>query len=213
MQEILLGLVAIVIGLGVGFMGLRLWFFMLPIWGFVAGFFVGVLAVTAIFGDGFLSTVTGWVVGIVVGIAFSVLSYLFWYVGAIMSAASVGALLASGLIGLFGVDNGAVLAIAGIIGAVAFAFLALALALPVYIVVINTAFAGAAIAVAGVALVFDQIESGALRNGAAWAFINDHWLWSLAWIGLAVAGAASQMQLVDRIVLPEDKWTAARPAT
>ena len=63
MDDVIVGLLAIGLGNHSVFLGLRIW--SLCIWGFVGGSFVGAATVTAIFGDGFLSTVTGWIVGIV----------------------------------------------------------------------------------------------------------------------------------------------------
>ncbi|HWV22917.1 MAG TPA: hypothetical protein VNZ58_01900 [Thermomicrobiales bacterium] len=75
-MDILLGLFLIVFGLVIAFVGLQMFVVMLPLLGLVSGFYVGAAAVAAIFGDGFLSTVTGWMVGIVVGIIFATLA---WY--------------------------------------------------------------------------------------------------------------------------------------
>ena len=143
MDDVIVGLLAIGLGLAVCFLGLRIWYFMLPIWGFVSGFFVGAATVTAIFGDGFLSTVTGWIVGIVVGLGFALLSYLFWYAGVMLAAASVGGLLASGFLDAVGIDGKWVVFLISLAAALALAFLALVIALPVYIVIISTGIVGA----------------------------------------------------------------------
>jgi len=73
-----MALIALVFGLLVVFGGYRLFLVLLPIWGFFAGFLVGSQAVFFIFGDAFLGTITGWVVGFFVGLLFAVLSYLFY---------------------------------------------------------------------------------------------------------------------------------------
>ena len=140
MDDFFLGLFALILGLGVCFLGLRLFFIMLPIWGFIAGFFVGAEGFTAIFGDGFLSTVTGWVLGFFVGLLFAVLTYLFWYVGAIIAVGSVGASLGSGLMAAFNVDTDWVIFIVAAIVAVLAVVLAIVFFLPVYMVIVSTAF-------------------------------------------------------------------------
>ena len=211
MDDFLVGLFALGLGLAVCFLGLRLFFFMLPIWGFVAGFFVGAAGVTAIFGDGFLSTVTGWVIGFFVGLLFAVASYFVWYIGAIIAAGSVGALLGSGLMAAFNVDSEWVIFIVAVIGAALFALAALVLALPVWIVLVNTAIAGAMAAVAGAMLIFDRIDLDDLQNGSAWALIEESWFWVLVWIVVAVLGIVSQMRQVTDVVLPEEKWVRADP--
>jgi len=211
MDEFFVGLLALIIGLAVCFFGLRVWFFMLPIWGFVAGFFVGASLITGIFGDGFLSTVSGWVVGLVVGVLFALLSYLFWYVGAIIAAGSFGALVGTGLMNLFGVDTEWIIAVVAIIGAIIAALIALVFGLPVYMVIVSTAMVGAVAAVAGVMLVFNQMELEELRYGAAWAMIEESWFWLIAWAVVAAIGIGYQLTSIARIVLPDDRWTRAYP--
>lgn len=85
-MDILLGILAVIIGAAVCLIGLRLFFLLLPIWGFVVGFLGGAALVTWLFGDGFLSTTLGIVVGIVLGIVGALISYFFWYFGVILAA-------------------------------------------------------------------------------------------------------------------------------
>lgn len=211
MGDVLIGLLIVVLGLGVAFLGLRLWFIMLPIWGFIAGFFVGLLGVTALFGDGFFSTLGGWVAGIVVGIILAGLAYLFWYAGALLAAGSVGALIATALMAALNVETTWVITLVAIIGAAALVLLALVLALPIYIVVINTALTGAAAAVVGTMLVFDRIDRGDLQYGATWAMWDASWVWTLAWLVVAVAGVAYQLTQIESVALPTERWVRAEP--
>jgi uncharacterized protein DUF4203 len=213
MDDVLVGLLALGLGVAVCFLGLRLWFFMLPIWGFVAGFFVGAATVTAIFGDGFLSTVSSWIVGIVVGLGFALLSYLFWYAGVMLAAASVGSLLASGFLDAIGVDAQWLVFIISLAAALALMFLALVIALPVYIVIVSSAIVGAISAVTGAMLVFNRIDLADLEYGSAWAMIEESWFWVVVWFLLAAVGIGSQMAAISRTrtELPEDRWTRANP--
>jgi hypothetical protein len=210
MDDVLVGLFALVLGAAVCFLGLRLWFVMLPILGFIAGFFLGAEFITAVFGDGFLSTVTGWIIGIVVGLAFAVLSYFIWYAGAIIAAASVGAVLGSGLMRAFDVNTNWVVTIVALAGATLFALVALLIALPIYIVIINTALAGAVAAVTGAMLVLNRIDLDELERGPAWAFISESWFWVLVWIVLAALGIGYQLTTLEEAAFPEDRWTRSR---
>ena len=79
-EGILLGLLAVAIGLAFCFYGFRVFMVLLPIWGFFAGFLLGANAMTALFGDAFLATATGWVVGFLLGLLFAVLSYLYYWI-------------------------------------------------------------------------------------------------------------------------------------
>jgi Domain of unknown function (DUF4203) len=216
-MEILIGIILALVGLAVCFFGLRFWFILLPVFGGVTGFFVGARVIQDFFGTGFLSTATSWIVGIVVGLAFALLAYYVWYAGAIIMAGAVGASLFSGILhALFSNPWGVVLFIVALIGAVIFAVGALVLNLPIYIVIVNSALAGASLAIAGLLTIFGTIQVLELANGATLAVVNEtrlghaSWLWVLAWIVLAAAGIFYQLRSVAEIQLPEEKWVPAR---
>jgi hypothetical protein len=209
--DFLVGLLVLVLGAGVCFLGLRVFVVLLPVWGFLVGFYVGAAGVHAIFGDGFLSTVTGWIIGFIVAIIFALLSYVFWYVGVIIATASVGALLGSGLMAAFNVDSDWIVFIVSAIGAIIFAIAAFVLALPVFVVIVNTAILGSGAIVAGVLLIFNQIDRQDLGNGSAWAIINESWWWFIVWVVVAALGVVVQLQFIGRITLPEDRWTRGTP--
>lgn len=208
-MDIFLGIIMVALGLVVATSGLRVFFFMLPIVGFVSGFFAGATLITGWFGDGFLSTMTGWIVGFVLGLIFAVISYLWWYVGAILAAGAAGALLASGIFAAFGVTSGIVLVSFAIVGAVLFMIAAISLALPVYIVLVNTAIIGAYMVIAGLLLVFNRVDTDQLGYGAAVSAVNDSWFWWLVLVAVAGVGIVSQMQMINSVRLPEEKWVKA----
>ncbi len=68
-QIVLASLLIILMGLGLCFAGYRFFTILLPIWGFFAGFQFGATIFTNLFGQGFLSTVISWVIGLLVAIA------------------------------------------------------------------------------------------------------------------------------------------------
>jgi hypothetical protein len=74
LNGLLLGALAIGIGLAFAFWGFRVFLILLPIWGFFAGFLLGAQGMTYLFGDAFLATTLGWVVGFLLGLLFAVLS-------------------------------------------------------------------------------------------------------------------------------------------
>jgi hypothetical protein len=209
MADILVGVLIAAFGLVVCLAGLRVFFIALPIVGFIAGFYIGAAGVAAIFGDGFLSTVTGWIIGFVVGLVLGVLSYFFWYIGALLSAGFTGALIGSALMNAFGVDSGWFVTIVAAAVGVVFLIIAYKIALPVYIVVVNTAFLGAAALIAGALLIFNQIDRADLGYGVAWAAIEESWLWLLVWIVVAGAGLGSQLRMIASVVLPGDPWMSS----
>ena len=70
-MDIVVGIIAVVIGLAVCFAGYRLFLVLLPIWGFVVGFWLGSALVDAYGSDTFLATTAGWIAGIIIGIVFA----------------------------------------------------------------------------------------------------------------------------------------------
>jgi hypothetical protein len=209
MADLLTGILLGVLSLVVCFAGLRVFFFALPIVGFIAGFYIGAAVVQSILGDGFLATFTGILIGVIVGLFLAVLSYVFWYIGALLSAASTGALIGSSLMNGLGATSGwAVFAGACIAGGFVL-FIAYKLALPIYVVIVNTAFIGASGAIAGLLLIFDQVDRADLAYGTAWATIEESWFWMVAWLVLAVFGLMTQLRSIADFTLPEDRWTMA----
>ncbi len=211
-MDILVGLLVGIIGLTLAFSGLRVFFAMLPLVGFVAGFGVGATLITGWFGDGFLSTVTGWVVGIVIGLLFAMISYMWWYIGALMAAGASGSLLFSGIFSAFGVNSGVLLTSLAIAGAILFIIGAMVLNLPVYVVLVNTAILGAYMTIGGLLLIFDRKDIKEFDWGAARAMVYDSWFWWIVLVVIVAAGIISQMKSVTSVQLPNEKYTRVEMA-
>ncbi len=124
-QLICIAILALVIGVLALVAGYRLFLLLLPIWGFFAGFAMGAHATTLIFGTGFLSTLTSWVVGFLSGLLFAVLSYLIYIIGVALISAAFGYFLGAGLALLF-LEPGLIVTIIGLAGAVLVAYVVLA---------------------------------------------------------------------------------------
>lgn len=211
-MDILVGILMVVVGLTVAVSGLRMFFFMLPIAGFVTGFFAGATLIDNWWGGSFLSTATGWIVGLALGIGFAIISYLWWYAGAILAAGASGALLLSGLFAAFGVSSGAMLVTFAIIGAVLFMVIAMMLNLPIYVVLVNTAIIGAYMVIGGLILIFSRQDLDDFGYGAAVSAVNDSWWWWLVLVAVAGFGIASQLAMINSVRMPEDKWIKAEAA-
>lgn len=200
------GLATMVLGALVALAGLPLFVLLLPLWGFVVGFIVGGALITALFGDGFLATTLGFGAGFVVGFAFALLSYLYWYVGVLLSAGAAGFALGAALLGSFGVSADWLIILFGLVLACAFIALALAINYPVYLVIVATASAGVSIALAGALVLFNQIEPAVLGTGEGWRMIGNSWFLWIIWLVGTVIGIGSQLSTMSRAKLPEDKW-------
>lgn len=211
-MDILVGLLLVLIGIAVCLSGLRIFFVALPLVGFVVGFFAAAAAVASILGESFLSGVAAVLAGLVLGAFLAVISYIFWYIGALLAAGSTGAVLGSGLMNSLGVETGWIVTVVAAAAAVLFFIIAFVLALPLYVVIVNTAFLGAGGLIVGLMLIFDQIERTQLSYGIAWAALEASGLWSLLWGGMFLIGLVSQFRIIGSFTLPEDRWTTARAA-
>ena len=214
MNELIVGLILIVLGLVVCFYGLKFFFVLLPVWGFIAGFFLGAQGIQALLGGGFLATGASWIVGVVLGVIFAVASYFIWYIGALIAAGSVGAILGTGLMS-FITSNGVLNWIAAAVGAVVIAVLAALVMLPVFMVVVNTAFAGSAAVVIGLLFVIKRLTFVEVDNGESVinSAVQHNLPWVIVWVALAVIGSLWQVRdAANTVALPEDKWTSAQPA-
>jgi hypothetical protein len=148
------GLIGILFGLAVCFAGYRLFLVLLPIWGFFFGLVFGAQTMQALFGVGFLATITSWIVGFIVGAVFAVLSYLFYIVAVALIAGSLGYAVAVGLLTAIGLQMGFLVWLIGIVAAVALAIITLRFNLAKWVIIVATGILGAGIIVGSIVGMF-----------------------------------------------------------
>src|SRR5512139_1588708 len=119
------GLIGILFGLALAFAGYRFFLFLLPIFGFFFGLAFGAQTIQALFGQAFLATVTSWVVGFIVALAFAVLSYLFYFLAVAIIAGALGYAVTVGLVTALGLPMGWLLWIIGVVVGVVVAIVVL----------------------------------------------------------------------------------------
>jgi hypothetical protein len=180
------------------FAGFRFFLILLPIWGFVIGFMAGAQVVGLIFGDGFLATVLGWGIGLVGGIAFAVLSFLFYWVAVVLLGASVGYSIGLGFMAAIGVEFGFLAAAVGVVLGAAVALAVIVLRVPKYLIVLLTAAAGASATLAGIFLLIGRVPLDALSMGAVGAIVRDSVVWIVVWLVLAAIGIVTQLRVIDQ---------------
>ncbi len=191
-QLICTAIIALIIGVLALLAGYRLFLLLLPIWGFFAGFAMGAHATTLIFGTGFLSTVTSWIVGFVAGLIFAVLSYLIYIVGVALLSAAFGYFLGAGLALLF-FDPGLIVTLVGVAGAVVMAFIVLAFNIQKPVLEFVTAFGGATAVLAGLLLLLGRIPFEALGQNPVRAVLDDSIFWLIVWLVLGFVGFGIQI--------------------
>lgn len=189
------GMILLFLGSLVAFAGYRLFLVLLPIYGFFVGVSIGAHSVQALFGDGFLSTTTSWVVGFFVGLLFAVLSYLFWVIAVGLTAGSLGYALVAGVFGLFGADLDVLVWIVGIAVGVVFGVGAILLNLQKPVVIVSTALLGAWGIVGTFLFLFTSATPESLAENGPKMVLDDHPLWFLIFAVVAVFGMVFQFQV------------------
>ena len=196
LATITLAIFGLLLGAALCFVGYRFFLVMLPIWGFFAGVWLGAYAVTAIFGTGFLSTVTGLIVGIVAGIICAVLSYLFYAIGVAIVAGALGAALGSGIMTALGFDPGFLVTVVAIVSALVAVGLTFVLNLQKWVIIALSAIGGADLLVLSGLLLIGRVtvEQLQISGNLLKPIIQDSWFWLIAWLVLAVAGIVVQIR-------------------
>jgi hypothetical protein len=187
-----LSTLALLFGSVLAFAGYRFFLFLLPVWGFFFGFGLGAQTIQAIFGTGFLSDVTSWVVGFFVALLFAGLSYLFYFFAVAMIAGSLGYSLGAGLMLAILPNLNFIAWLVGIVVAIIFAFAVLALNIQKWVIIAATALLGASVIIGTFLFVLGDLPSLDMTANPVRAVISDSWLWMLLYIVVAAAGIAVQ---------------------
>jgi hypothetical protein len=192
MTEIVVGLLAVAIGLFLCLRGQWAMRLLLAIWGAFVGFAVGAGLVDRFTDQGYLDTALGWVAAIVLALLFAAFAYLFFAVSIILGMASMGFVLGGALASALGVtDAWGPLLIGALCGA-ALALLAIVANLPQLLLIVVSSFAGASVVIAGLMLIFDVIDTDAMFDAETTA--RDQPVWYAGGLALAVIGIVVQLR-------------------
>ena len=206
-----MALIGLGFGLIVAFWGYKLLWIILPIWGFFAGFALGAQTIGIILSEGFLATITGWVVGFAVGAIFAILSYLFYFLAVALLSGAFGYGVTVGVLTwLFDKDEvGILFWLIGIVVGVAVAVLVLRLNIQKYAVIAITALAGTAVTIFVMLAAFGGLTPLELMVAPVARAIDDSWLWFLYFIIVAAAGIFFQLQTNKEYEIEEyNRWAA-----
>lgn len=179
-------------------LGLKLFRLLLPVIGLVAGVMVGFGGVQGVFGTGAISLAIAIVMALIVGAIMAILSFVFYEIAVYIIAAMVGA-AALGYLGVaLGLgDNGFLMFLLTLAGAVGGFLLASGGTLSTSLVVTITAFAGVSFIFAGVFLLVGEVSVDELNeNGiisSVLSVVDDAFLWFIAWFGAGLIAARVQI--------------------
>jgi hypothetical protein len=197
-EDVLVALLAIAAGALFCFRGYLAMRVVIPVWGAFAGFLLGA-GIVATGDDGFLRTGLSWIVGIVIGLVFAALAYLYYEVSIVIGMAAIGFTLGSSAMVALGVDWTWVIVLVGMLVAVLLAMVALVGDLPMMILVILSAMAGASAIVFGIMLLAGTLETSELEQGSVTERLADDWWWYAIYLGLVVFGVVAQVSATERI--------------
>jgi hypothetical protein len=206
MADIVIGILAIVVGAVFCFRGVPAMRFVIALWGAFAGLNLGAGLVSALTGDGFLGTALGWIVGVLLAALFSVLAYLYYAVAVTLTMASVGFALGTAAMAALGVTWNWVVITVGVVLGVALAVLTLAVNLPAVLLVVVSALGGAVAVVGGVLLLVGTLDTADFDEETLTATVAHHWWWYALYVVLVVAGTIAQAQMLGRERSLRDKW-------
>jgi hypothetical protein len=185
-------MVALFFGSVLAFAGYRFFLVLLPIFGFLFGFGLGAQTVQAIFGEGFLSTLTSWLAGFFVALVFALTSYIFYIAAVSILGGALGYALATGLLMAFGLDFGFLVWLVGIIAGLVFAIGVVLLNIQKYVVIAATALLGAGIIVGTFLFLFGGLPPAELTQNPVRHVLQSSPFWMLVFLAVAALGAAGQ---------------------
>jgi len=205
LEGIIVGLLAIGIGLAWAFYGLKLFTILLPLWAFFFGLVAGAQWGADIFGQGFFATVLSWGIGLVFGVVLAAISFFWYYAAIVILGGAVGYALGVGFFEWLGFDPGFLIIVIGLIVGAVFAVATFALGVPILLVMVFSAFSGAAAVVNGVLIFLGQIKLADLQQGIFGSLLSNGWIGLIAFIVLGAAALFWQIRDVGTSITSIDR--------
>lgn len=210
MQDVVVGLLAIAVGALFAFRGYFAMRVIIPIWGAFAGFMLGAGIVSSASNDGFLRSVLGWVIGVVLAALFALAAYLYYEISVAIAMAGIGFALGTSLMVALGVTWSWLIIIVGVAAGILLAAIAILGDLPTVILVVLTALAGASTIVAGLMLLVGAVNTGDFESVSTTQRLDDDWWWYAIYVVLAIAGVVIQIQRTAQLRASlREQWAAS----
>jgi hypothetical protein len=198
-DDFLVGLLALVVGLVFCFRGYLAMRVVIPIWGGFAGFMFGAGLVDSFSDDGFLASALGWVVGIAMALLFALLAYFYYEISVVIVRGASGFTLGSTVMVALGVTWSWVIILVGLAAGAILAVVAVVGDLPMALLTILTALAGASAAVTGLMLIFGVISLEDFDSVATTERLDDDWWWYVIFGVLVFAGMVAQIRTLRNL--------------
>jgi hypothetical protein len=201
MNEAVIGILAVLIGLVACLAGYVVFRLVLPILGFLVGLGLGAQLAATLFDQPYLGSPLSWIVAIVVGVVVATIAFIWWYVSVALTIAALGYAIGFGAAQGLNLETNAAI-VAGVVVAVVFALIALLLRVPIGVVIVVTALWGSSALIGGVLILVNRIEPNQLRNGTVDVVIAGSPLLLVVWLALGIVGVAVQWLTTSRQETP-----------
>ena len=166
---------------------------LLPIISFFIGFTAAAGAWGLIKGESLLSTHEAWIAALAAGSIYTLMAFRFQAVGLVLMAGSMGYALIVYLLLALDINDGAIVAVAGLAGALTFALYSILYRKKKWFVTALTAAAGATSLLAGAILLFNQFLAIEIASSSDANPLLQHPLfWPTLVMVLAIAGYVAQ---------------------
>jgi len=202
-------LIGLLFGLALTFRGYRLFVALLPIWGFFFGFGLGAQTVQVLFGQGFLSSTTSWVVGFIIGAIFAGLSYMFYNYAVAIMAASVGYVVGVSLLYWIGLNPGLISWLVGMILGIILLVVTLRFNLQKYVVIAGTSIIGAGLVIGTMMLGVTGMSLLKFFNNPIRLMLHDSPVWAILYLVLAIGGIVFQIKVKPVPQMAQDSPTGS----
>jgi len=212
MADIVLGIIAVLIGALLCFRGYLAMRLLISLWGAFVGFLLGAGLVAQFTGDGFLQVFLGWLVGIIVAVVFGVLAYLSYQVAVVLGMAAIGFTVGTSIMAAFHIQWSWLTVLVGVAVGLLLAVIAIVGDLPAILLAVLTALAGASVTVFGLMLLFGVLNSGEFSAGDVTAKLDAHWWWYAIYAVLAIVGVIAQGSHLSRVQRSmREQWAPVQP--
>lgn len=206
MSSVVVGIIAIVIGLLFCFRGVVAMRIVIALWGAFVGFVLGAGVTASVTGDGFLETPIGWIVAVIAALVLAALAYLFYVFAVVLAMASIGYAIGVAVMVAVGVEWSWAVITVGVLVGILLAIATVALNLPDILLVIFSALGGATAVVGGIMLLTNTISVDDFSGDTITATIGDDWWWYVIYGVLVVAGVVAQGRVLAAADQPRERW-------
>lgn len=212
MNDVMVGLIALVVGLIVTFAGYAALRAVIALFGAFLGFGLGAALGAAIPVSGAMGTVTLWICALLGALLLGWLAYAFYQVGVLLGLASIGFSLGVALMLALGVQSGWLVWAVGALVAVVLVVVGLIGDLPAILLIVLTALAGANLVVTGALLITGKVNVHLLDAAGGGLPPGQSWWWGLGSLVLAAIGMIVQLRSLRRArsASMRAQWSGAR---